>query len=62
MESQNTKPPLLRKGAVSVFARVKGLEPSAFPVTGGRSNQLSYTRIVCGPLEYTVFMCLKQVC
>ncbi len=26
------------------MARVTGLEPAAFRVTGGRSNQLSYTR------------------
>lgn len=26
------------------FARVTGLEPAAFPVTGECSNQLSYTR------------------
>ena len=28
------------------YARVKGLEPSAYSVTGNRSNQLSYTRII----------------
>ncbi len=27
------------------MAGVKGLEPSAFRVTGGRSNQLSYTPV-----------------
>ena len=27
------------------MAGVKGLEPSAYRVTGGRSNQLSYTPI-----------------
>ena len=30
----------------SNLAGVKGLEPSAFRVTGGRSNQLSYTPMV----------------
>ncbi len=29
------------------MARVTGLEPAAFRVTGGRSNQLSYTRAGC---------------
>ncbi len=28
------------------MARVTGLEPAAFRVTGGRSNQLSYTRVL----------------
>ena len=32
------------EGHLSVFARVMGFEPTAFPVTGERSNQLSYTR------------------
>ncbi len=30
------------------MARVTGLEPAASGVTGRRSNQLSYTRMVCG--------------
>ena len=35
------------------MARVTGLEPAASGVTGRRSNQLSYTRVV-GPRKYDV--------
>ena len=40
-------------------ARVTGLEPAASGVTGRRSNQLSYTRVV-GPRKYDVAEALSR--
>ncbi len=41
------------------MARVTGLEPAASGVTGRRSNQLSYTRVV-GPRNYDAGMVLSR--
>ena len=41
------------------MARVTGLEPAASGVTGRRSNQLSYTRVV-GPRNYDAGTALSR--
>ncbi len=54
---RNKKTPTANRGVffeLSIrrkVARVTGLEPAASGVTGRRSNQLSYTRSVCGAVS-----------